>query len=548
MAPGLGVLQPHFLEHVPGTALLIDEDGPSGDANVSHQLKHGTGKNAHIVLVPQPTDSPNDPLNWPTWKRESCFFTLCGMTALAGALGPILSAATADLTVAFDTTFEKITLLTGYQMLGEAAIGLFIAAIGSKYGKRPIFLFSATMVFIGSIWSSASQSYDSFNGSRLLQGFGIAAYEVVVPASIGDLYCTHQRGHRIAIWTIALMGGTYFCPIIAGVVENRLGWRYMFIITACLMFPFWLMTIFFVPEHAFRRAQIYNTDTSSTDDLVVLSKVEHKQEDLVQNASYSEHVVTGAQDKPRTFLQSLSPYSGTYSDVNILKLFVRPIPLMIYPAAIYLYLLQGTVMVWTIGISVILAILFEGPPYQFGAETLGFIYVGPLIAVFLAYLCTGYTSDKVAKFMARRNRNVYEPEFRLLLAVPALVFGAAGFFSMGNAIELGASWVVCVFCWSLANFGTIICLNVTNSYLIDGHRDLRNELFISCLLFKNFFAFGESYFFNDFLDAFGPAKMFDIIGGIHCGICLLTIPMYIFGKYCRAFMHKHDVLRFLRLD
>jgi hypothetical protein len=27
------------------------------------ELKHGTGRHSHILLVPQPSDSPNDPLN-----------------------------------------------------------------------------------------------------------------------------------------------------------------------------------------------------------------------------------------------------------------------------------------------------------------------------------------------------------------------------------------------------------------------------------------------------------------------------------------------------
>jgi hypothetical protein len=26
-------------------------------------LKHGTGRLSHVILVPQPSDSPNDPLN-----------------------------------------------------------------------------------------------------------------------------------------------------------------------------------------------------------------------------------------------------------------------------------------------------------------------------------------------------------------------------------------------------------------------------------------------------------------------------------------------------
>lgn len=33
-------------------------------------LRHGTGKDVDIVLSPQPSQDPNDPLNWPHWKKE----------------------------------------------------------------------------------------------------------------------------------------------------------------------------------------------------------------------------------------------------------------------------------------------------------------------------------------------------------------------------------------------------------------------------------------------------------------------------------------------
>lgn len=376
----------------------------------------------------------------------------------------------------------------------------------------------------------------------------------------GDLYYVHQRGHRIAIWIIALLGGTFFSPIVAGVVNYHLGWRWMFGIPAIICFPFFVMTILFVPEHAYNRDHLYETDEADVDNLNVLAEVEHAHDDGVVTTPTDEKAVgttstheelvrvqSGSQETVKTFWEELKPFSGTYSKVNIFKLFIRPVPLMIYPAAMYLYLLQGTMQAWTIGISIILAQIFSAPPYNFNSEAIGYIYVGPMLATILAYLCTGFTSDMVAKWMAKKNGNVYEPEFRLLLAIPVLLFGVAGFFGMGNAVQQGASWPVCVFAWSVSNFATIICLNVTAAYLIDGHRALRNELFISCLLFKNFFVFGETYFFNNWLTTAGPAKMFNTIGGIHIAVCALTIPMYLFGKYSRAYLHKTDILQKLRL-
>lgn len=70
----LGVLEDRKLEHVPGTAPL-NELGRE-DQNISGidsgLLKHDPS--GEIVLVPQPSDSPNDPYNWSRTKKE--LFTL----------------------------------------------------------------------------------------------------------------------------------------------------------------------------------------------------------------------------------------------------------------------------------------------------------------------------------------------------------------------------------------------------------------------------------------------------------------------------------------
>lgn len=46
--------------HVPGTATLFDIHGAA--VQQSSAFKHASGKNSDIILVPQPSNSPNDPL------------------------------------------------------------------------------------------------------------------------------------------------------------------------------------------------------------------------------------------------------------------------------------------------------------------------------------------------------------------------------------------------------------------------------------------------------------------------------------------------------
>jgi len=78
----LGVLESSSTHghHVPGTVLL-DTEANTTELELSG-LKKGTGRNKEVILVPQPSNSPNDPLNWPLWQRDLillvyCYATVC---------------------------------------------------------------------------------------------------------------------------------------------------------------------------------------------------------------------------------------------------------------------------------------------------------------------------------------------------------------------------------------------------------------------------------------------------------------------------------------
>lgn len=58
---GLGVLNPSGSENVPGTAFVYDDASrPSHDGEFDSRLKYD--RTGTIILVPQPSDDPNDPL------------------------------------------------------------------------------------------------------------------------------------------------------------------------------------------------------------------------------------------------------------------------------------------------------------------------------------------------------------------------------------------------------------------------------------------------------------------------------------------------------
>lgn len=71
---GLGIVEPKRAtdSHVPGTSYLY-EDSTGSQGTVPVGAKHDSGSDAPVILVPQPSDSPNDPLVSPTscWAKRN---------------------------------------------------------------------------------------------------------------------------------------------------------------------------------------------------------------------------------------------------------------------------------------------------------------------------------------------------------------------------------------------------------------------------------------------------------------------------------------------
>jgi MFS family permease len=83
-------------------------------------------------------------------------------------------------------------------------------------------VFATLLLVGGSIWGACANDYNSLLGARILQGFGTGPFEMLVPASIGDMYFVHQRGKRIAIQAMSMFGVSFLTPIVSGVVTDRL--------------------------------------------------------------------------------------------------------------------------------------------------------------------------------------------------------------------------------------------------------------------------------------------------------------------------------------
>ncbi|KAI9821599.1 MAG: hypothetical protein M1832_003273 [Thelocarpon impressellum] len=543
---GLGVLEDRHTENVPGTSVVLGPDVASS------RLKKDCSGPTDIILVPQPSDDPNDPLNWPIWRRDLIVVILSLVSVMAAALSPILAANTLTLSLQFRRDFTAIALLTGYHLCGVGVAGVFFVASARVWGRRHLYLLGTVFLIVTSAWAGASRSYESLLAARVFQGIAVAPFEALVNASVGDLYFVHQRGVRMALTNLALFGSAFFTPIVVGKMTYTIGWPWSFYFVAIFSALLLPLVVFFVPETAYRRPPHLNTDIAHSDGSRSRPQegaggLPNGGESLVMAKSGAGEEVQdggGAAIPKVGFAESLMPFNGRKTDQSFFALLLRPFPLFFQPAVFWACLIQGTLIGWTVLIGVVLAAIFLGPPLFFNEVETGYMYTGAFVGAVLGFVFSGLFSDWSARFMTRRNGGVYEPEFRIVLVIPQLICGCAGLYGFGitgaNVAKYGFIWPDIFF--ALEVMGMVIGAVASALYIVDAYRDISTEAFTCLLIFKNIFSFGLTWSAYGWILDNGIQTTFYIIASVQVAICLLSIPMYIYGKRIRAYSHRHDIL------
>ncbi|CUS13787.1 unnamed protein product [Tuber aestivum] len=555
---GLLILEPKKRggdDHVPGTAFI----GAGGTAasvttatgDLDPNLKYDLTGDVPIVLVPQPSDDPNDPLvGFPSINGFGCgwgehvgnadrdgvelavvgegldhVYPLLGFCEFAPS--PILAPSTVLFVVHFKRDFTDIALLTGYHLCGVGVAGMLFVASARVYGKRHLYLLGAVLLIVSPLWGGLATSYKSFLWARILQGVAVCPFETLVNISVGEMYCVHQVGKRMALSNFALFGGSFLTPVIVGKVTGELGWQWPFFLISIFSGVLLPLVVLWVPETTYNRPAYHNTTLS--------------------NQAHFQHTAVS----PRhSFVQRMSVFSGRKTPESPLKLFLRPIVLLFHPAVMWGMLTQGVMIGWTVMIGVVLAAVFLLPPLSFTEVEVGYMYTGAFIGSLAGLAVTGPLADWSAKYFARINKGIYEPEFRLYLVIPQAVTGCLGLYMFGvtasNTAKYGWFWPD--FFFGLELMGMTMGAISSALYLVDAYPSIAIETFTCLLLFKNFFSFALTWEAFNWLRDAGTKDLFIYIASVQVAVCSLTLPMYFFGKVVRDLMHRYDILRMTGLD
>ena len=668
----------------------------------SHVAEKKKTPDGQILLDPQPDDSLNDPLNWAAWRRDSALLSLGFFCMLGGGMTPILAAGFNNVAKTFGVSYSRVALTTGLYMMGLGVGSVIMSPTAILFGKRPVYLFGATLFVLSAVWCAESTSFGSLAAARVFQGIAVSPVECLPSATIAEIFFLHERAFRIGIYTLLLLGGKNLIPLVSAAIIQSLNWQWVFWIVAIIAGFGGVLLFLFVPETFWDRTprpksrrpivhrslseklhhalhptasnpeprQSYQAAgavaEASSPDVKKLHKNHHVgfaepapestpdngaavdgptesrkppmrlsqlpthehlapaqaitaqgvlpktphlhnlnspwYHDLEHNEDYVAHRGTPeknptadlgpdnlraereekveAQDgidmsavastpideekaeptitrsrseesfqhprlmrytthlrqaPPKTYGQTLKPWNGRLTKTSWLKVSIRPFILFTYPSVLWSALVYSLSVGWLIVLSESMTSIFRNKAsYNFSALGTGLVYLSPFIGGILGTAVAGKVSDIIVRFMARRNGGVYEPEFRLVMAVPVAIATAIGLMGFGWSAQERDLWIVPTVFFGIISFGCSLGSTTAITFCVDSYRQYAGEALVTLNFSKNIFhGLVFSLFFPTWLEDDGPKEVFLAIGGIQIVCLLTTIPMYIYGKRAR---------------
>lgn len=550
--------------------------------------------NGAIVLEPQPDDSANDPLNWPTWRRDFALFSLGFYCMLGGGMTPILAAGFKDVSKSYGISVPRVALTTGLYMMGLGCGSVVWSPTAILYGKRPVYLVASIMFVISAVWCALSPNFASLVVARVFMGFAVSPVECLPSATVAEIFFLHERAYRLGIYTLLLLGGKNLIPLVSAAIIQSLGWRWVFWIVAIVVGFGGVMLFLFVPETFWDRTPRPHKKTAhkshlgshmsmpsifkhgsqpqtpaqqnkekfglasptsaggisqrckerhahfGTDDVfapaeasAALDSENEKQEAVQPDAaspapkaadglrfapptlrldtdpqatgyfggnpagaesgveaapgtpSTAEHPTPGYTGyyraaPPKSYGQTLKPYAGRLSHDKWLKVAFRPFILYCYPSILWSAMVYALSVGWLIVLSESVSTIYESSStYNFTALQAGLCYISPFVGGILGTAVAGKVSDLIVRWMSRRNGGIYEPEFRLVMAIPVAVTTTIGLMGYGWSAQERDNFMVPTVFFGIISFGCSLGSTTAITFAVDSYRQYAGEALVT---------------------------------------------------------------------
>ncbi|GFF73772.1 hypothetical protein IFM60648_04022 [Aspergillus lentulus] len=499
---------------IPGTFTLVDVDG----VLAARHLDRG---DRDIVLVPEPSNDPDDPLNWS--PRRKLLSTICVSvyTLFAGISTSVVYSVLVQLSEETGVAVDTLNQGTGYLFLLAGWGLLFWQPFALQYGKRLTYILSLVGTLATLVWGPYVRSNGEWIGRSILSGFFVAPIEALPEVTVTDVYFTHERGTYMGLYAFFLAGSNYFAPVICGFIAQYQGWQWVFYWPAIFCAGTIVFLFFFMEETNYARK---HAETATVEAVLESSMTPSEQGDQGKAPipAQPDETECGVIYSKMTYIQKLS---------------IEVLPNVYYlswPVIFYAGFSYGSYLIWFNVLNATSSLILGSAPYNFSSSMVGLSYLACCLGVIFGSLFTGRFSDWLTIKLARRNSGVMEAEQRLwpFLACLILVPGSLLLWGVGAAHEV--HWFGLLVAMCLLALANTCGITLSVNYLVDSYRELSGDAMASVILVRNTMSFAMGYGITPWLENLGYQNCFVSAAFIGMGISAVFLVMIKWGKTFRA--------------
>ncbi|RWQ98656.1 putative MFS transporter [Paecilomyces variotii] len=521
------VNQEDVVTDVPGTVYLVDRSL----ANAAH------ARNEDVLLIPQPTNSAADPLNWPKCKKYWSLFLISTYACVQSFGENNWGAAWTTISEEADVTLENMNGGSALNYLLLGFLNIIWIPTAMKLGRKIVYILSLCLTVASGIWGGFFYGTGQYYIMLAINGVGTAAYQALIQLTIFDMFFAHERGRMVAVYIFGQQLGSILGLILGGYIADGIGWRWsspLVAIAAGILIVLFIFTFddTMFPRHRSQNQLPQNIPPSQQDDKTPLpapdDKTKHVPVSLTPSQGEGEIIVP-----PRKYLQRAALWHYFPDDKTTwFQYFRRPFYLFAFPNIV----LSGIQFAFgcTAGIvsfNTISEIMTE-PPYNWSVSAAGLMFLAAIVGDFVG-MAIGSLSDTLIIFLARRNNGFKEPEMRLWMFILPFVAGGVGYFSYGWCAQAGASWIGIAFGLGCMIAQQVAATTIATTYAMECFDGVSGELVVVLAICSSVINFAMSFSVQPLIDRTNYGWAFTFFGILVLLSMLMAVPMITWGKRWR---------------
>jgi MFS family permease len=386
--------------------------------------------------------------------------------------------------------------------------------------------------------ASTSSTYNQLLTYSIVASLGSGICETVAVMAVDDIFFLHERGAILTYYTAALCLAA-IAPLPAGyMLPLPHSWRSAYYLYAACGVFIWIVGIFFLAETHFNREEAHRLYGEAAEHI---EGFDDKGEPVV---TMSERVPL---PQKYTFWQMMKPYGYVNKDLNLFTPFWRQFTFIVYPAVIWAVIFYGLAIgLGALYIGFTFSILITEPPYNWAQSQTGLNAISGFVATLLAIPC-GPISDRIAAWRTRKNGGVREPEMRLWVVLPTILFSPVGMAVFSCTAYYKLHWFGFFAGFCIFQFANFIGFSMLIAYMVDCYNHNTPELISMFIASKSLLSFGVGYQILTWIFADGYLMLGMLFTGIMFFVCSMSIFFMLFGKRIRQWTGKWKITHIQKL-